>query len=388
MVDSPTLIAVASAGHSGSTLLDLLVGNHSQACSAGEMNRLTLYESDRICACGAVVTDCDYWTAVRAAITKRRHRDSLIRWDECHTDVPLQEPLLRLPGASTTQFVDGAPLPVDLRRRLLADGVSVTEGAVLSRHGVRDFKWTIRDTKPAGSYVLREGRNCVEVYSASAPGKNPLRMVPSPLEVVLALGAGPALRVLCANSSRAARYIEIAKNSWAVADAMATVSATRFVIDSSKSPVRLKLLYMLRSDRVRILHLVRDGRAVAASAMRRRRIPAAAAARMWQRDNRNIAVMLRSIPARFKLVVRYEDLCEDPVKELTRVCDFIGVPFESGMATLSGRPVHNIPGNPMLFDRNRRSVRKDERWRQQLVESDVRAIEHVAGRFNRSLGYV
>ena len=69
-----TLVAVASAGHSGSTLLDLLLGNHSDVCSAGEMNRLTLHAADRVCACGSTVTACDYWNRVRAVITRERRQ--------------------------------------------------------------------------------------------------------------------------------------------------------------------------------------------------------------------------------------------------------------------------------------------------------------------------
>jgi hypothetical protein len=114
---------------------------------------------------------------------------------------------------------------------------------------------------------------------------------------------------------------------------------------------------------------------------------AATAARIWKRDNQNLAIMLRSVPNRLKLSVRYEAVCEDPAKELRRVCDFLDLSFESGMLTLWGRPVHNIPGNPMLFDRSQRAIRKDERWRRDLSEGDVQAFERTAGRLNRTLGY-
>jgi len=383
-----TLVAVASAGHSGSTLLDVLLGNHSRVCSAGEMNRLTLHAPDRVCACGATVTACDYWNRVRAVITRERRQASRLRWDECHTDLPPQQPILRLSGVLGEPLVDGEAIPSELRARLAAAGVSVGEGATVTRRGVRDFKWRLKDPASDRLLILRNGEACLEVYDPEVRWKKPLRIVPEPLEVSLALGTPSAVSMVRALSSRAASYAQIAENSWAVADAMAEVSNARYVIDSSKSPVRLKLLYMLRPERMRILHLVRDGRAVAASAMRRHdNMSAAMAARIWKRDNQNLRMMLRTVPDRLKLGVRYEALCEDPAAELRRVCGFLELEFDPAMLTLWSRPVHNIPGNPMLFNRSQRAIRKDERWRRDLSETDMQAFERAAGRLNRAFGY-
>lgn len=386
--DHATLVFIASAGHSGSTLLDLLIGNHSQACSAGEMNRLTLHAHDRVCACGATVTSCPFWNSVRAVISRHRHGASTIRWDACHTDVPPQEPIARLDGLTVDRLLDDAAVPVEVRTRMADAGIAVSERATLSRGGVRDFKWRLRDPATDQTYVLRNGDNCIEVYGAAVVGKRPLRVIPEPLEIALAFGAAPILRLLNACSSKVAAYSEIALNSWAVADAMATVNNSRFVIDSSKSPVRLKLLYMMRPERIRVIHLVRDGRAVTASAMRRREMSASMGARIWKRDNRNLDVMLRTIPNRLKIGVRYEALCEDPARELKRICYFLGIEFEAQMLTLWGRPVHNIPGNPMLFNRNTRTISKDERWRRDLSKEDLNAFNRDAGHLNRSFGYV
>jgi hypothetical protein len=382
-----TLVAIASAGHSGSTLLDLLIGNHSKVSSAGEMNRLTLHATDRVCACGATVTSCDHWNRVRGAVAREWAREHPIRWDECHTDIPPQKPLARLQGILPEQLVDGSRVPEQLHRRILEAGLPLGDGATLTRGGVRDFKWRLIDAGASREYVLRGGEAGLEIYSADVKWKNPVRLVPEPLEIALALGSAAALSLARACSPGARRYIEVARNSWAVADAMAAVNDTPFVVDSSKSPLRLKLLYMLRPDRVRVLQLVRDGRAVTASAMRRRDMSAAMAARIWKRDNQNLAIMLGTVPARARLRVRYEALCENPSAEMRRVCDFLGLEFEPGMLALWARPVHNIPGNPMLFERSRREIRKDERWRRDLTADDLNAFERAAGRLNRSFGY-
>lgn len=382
-----SLILIASAGHSGSTLLDLLIANHPSVSSAGEMNRLTLHAPDRVCACGATVTKCAYWSQVRAVISRNRNRKALIRWDECHTDIPPQRPMLSVPVGESPELTNDGPLPEAIRQALSAAGLNLGGGAAVSRAGARDFKWRLTDPEANRTWVLRPVEDRLDVYDETVKWKDPVRIVPQPLELALASGLGPALRGLRASSTSVADFVRIGEHSWEVAEAMAAVSGRPFVVDSSKSPLRLKLLYMLHRDRVRIVQLVRDGRAVAASAMRRRDMSAAMAARIWKRDNQNLAVMLASVPARLKLRVQYEKLCENPAAEMSRIGDFLGLTFTNAMLTLGERPVHNIPGNPMLFNRSRRTITKDERWRRDLTDQDLSAFERAAGRVNRSFGY-
>jgi hypothetical protein len=348
---------------------------------------LTLHAPDRVCACGSTVTSCSYWNQVRAAISRSRDRRGLIRWDECHTDIPPQRPKLTVPMTKTSELTNDGPLPDGIRDALSAAGLTVGAGAVLSRAGVRDFKWRLTDPDANRTWVLRPVEGRLDVYDETVKWKDPVRLVPQPIEFALASGIGPALRGLHACSTSVADFVRIGENSWDVADAMAAVSGRPFVVDSSKSPLRLKLLYMLRRDRVRIVHLVRDGRAVAASAMRRREMSASMAARIWKRDNQNLAVMLATVPSRLKVRVQYEALCEDPARELSRIGGFLGLDFNGAIPTLGQRPVHNIPGNPMLFNGSRRTIAKDERWRRDLSNQDLAAFERAAGRLNRSFGY-
>jgi len=380
------LILIASAGHSGSTLLDLLIANHPSVSSAGEMNRLTLHAPDRVCACGATVTQCAYWNQVRTEISKRRNRSNLVRWDEVHTDIPPQRPMLSLEGGASDLAVDG-PLPAVIRHRLAGAGLTVGERAVVARGGARDFKWRLIDPDTQQAWVLRPSEGRLDVYDETVTWKKPIRFLPQPLEVALASGVDAALRGLRSCSASVDQFARIGENSWTVADAMAAASGRPFVVDSSKSPLRMKLLYMLRRDRVRFVHLVRDGRAVTASAMRRREMSAELAARIWKRDNQNLSVMLASVPSRLKISVKYEDICEDPAAQMSRIGRFLGLEYDQSMLTLGDRPVHNIPGNPMLFTRHRRTITKDERWRRDLSNDDLAAFDRAASRVNRAFGY-
>jgi hypothetical protein len=382
------LLAIASAGHSGSTLLDLLIGNHSLVSSAGEMNRLTLYPYDRVCACGSTVTDCDHWKAVLEAL--REQQDAPARgWSDFATDVIPQRPLVELTGCAGVALVEGEPLPDSIAERFRAAGLRISTRAVLSRSGSRDRKWSLAegDQKNSVKYVLRPEGDRLGVYGSTVTWKDPLRLLPDPLESMLALGSRTGVRALAALSARFGAQVQIARNSWSIMDAIAAVTGSRYVIDSSKSPVRLKLLYMLQPDRVRIAHLVRDGRAVVASTLKRRRTTVEAASRVWKRDNRHVSMMLRTIPRALQHQVRYEAVCENPERELRALCAFLGLEFEPAMLELWQRPVHNIPGNPMLFQRERRTISRDDRWKRVLSHDDLRTFERVAGAMNRSFGY-
>lgn len=63
MHNSTTVIYIVSRGHSGSTLLNLMLGAHSAICSAGEIKMLG--RRDGPCSCGApTIHDCTFWRAV------------------------------------------------------------------------------------------------------------------------------------------------------------------------------------------------------------------------------------------------------------------------------------------------------------------------------------
>lgn len=56
------IIHIISCGRSGSTMLDLTIGKHSQAFSLGEiMDFKTHYNLNRNCTCGKKLKDCQFW---------------------------------------------------------------------------------------------------------------------------------------------------------------------------------------------------------------------------------------------------------------------------------------------------------------------------------------
>lgn len=62
------------------------------------------------------------------------------------------------------------------------------------------------------------------------------------------------------------------------------------------------------------------------------------------------------------LHVRYEELCHDPAGVTARLCDFIGVPFESEMLRSGAVERHFIGGNDMQYQRQT-GILENASWR-------------------------
>ncbi|MGH1480668.1 MAG: sulfotransferase [Geminicoccales bacterium] len=64
-MDPIKVIYVLGYGHSGSTILTVLLGHHAQAFGTGELTRLVrAWNEERYCSCGETVPQCATWTKV------------------------------------------------------------------------------------------------------------------------------------------------------------------------------------------------------------------------------------------------------------------------------------------------------------------------------------
>ena len=71
MTNFNTYVYIMSAGHSGSTLLDLLLGSHSQIISLGEISHLPKNIAlNNFCSCGKTIKSCPFWNIVINQIIK------------------------------------------------------------------------------------------------------------------------------------------------------------------------------------------------------------------------------------------------------------------------------------------------------------------------------
>ncbi len=70
------VVYICSAGHSGSTLLDLILGAHSRIASLGEIDQLPKNVAlDTECACGERVRECAVWRETLRRMSARRGVD-------------------------------------------------------------------------------------------------------------------------------------------------------------------------------------------------------------------------------------------------------------------------------------------------------------------------
>jgi len=217
------LLYIAGSGRSGSTLLDLLLGNHPLISGFGEVHRLSLEPESRKCSCNRTIQDCEYWSRVILAYARK----------------------LGVPVGTWYRHA-----PVGVRR---------------TRTGVR-------------------------------------RILPSLMDVAVVVGSHRMVRLVSQVPGMNRKMAVAARNSW-------------------------------------------------------------------------------------KLRVRYEDLCDDTENVLRRICAFIGLDYVPEMIQLKRRTYHQVPGNPMLFDRAHTVIQKDERWRQQLSVRDLSEFARIGGAMNRAYGY-
>lgn len=88
------------------------------------------------------------------------------------------------------------------------------------------------------------------------------------------------------------------------------------------------------------------------------------------------------------LLVRYEDICNEPVESITKVCSFLGINFEKQMLRFKKRRMHMIMGNRMRLNGNETIV-EDLGWMSGLSDYEKKLICSNSGltRLFDSLGY-
>jgi hypothetical protein len=182
-------------------------------------------------------------------------------------------------------------------------------------------------------------------------------------------------------------YFDAVRNSLDFFAAAAEQARSAWVVDSSKSPARMKALSLVRPSCLRVIHLVRDPRAVAASAARREGVDAHFSARRWLRENAKVRWLLwgTSTP---RILIRYEDLTANVESTLKRIWHFLGVE-EPPLGLDLSTERHEIPGNSWLVQHTSGDlvIQSDERWIKELGAAERSVVERTARRAMFRYGY-
>lgn len=167
-------------------------------------------------------------------------------------------------------------------------------------------------------------------------------------------------------------------------DTVTELRGCRVFVDASKRPVRALHLCRLTGARVKVVHLVRDGRAVTCSAMRNLDASPEAGALSWLRTNQACERARQRFADDDWILLRYEDLCADPPASLARLHRFIGVAERPPAGDF--HEGQHVIGNRMRL-RHAGEIVADEHWRQNLSTVDRAVIERILDSLNRSYGY-
>ncbi len=191
--------------------------------------------------------------------------------------------------------------------------------------------------------------------------------------------------------ARLARHAEVVVPLYR---AIRSVSGASVVVDSSKDALYAYVLARVPGLRMRVVHLVRDSRAVVyswtkafkrpdvgARVMPMPRDSVAGATVRWALFN----VLFDLIPTTGvrRVLVRYESLVEQPSRELGEAVRLVGVRpgegelsfLEDGAARLGVH--HTIAGNPRRLERGKVPLRVDDEWKEKLPRR-VRWLVSVA----------
>lgn len=186
--------------------------------------------------------------------------------------------------------------------------------------------------------------------------------------------------------------------------ALLQVSGAHLIVDSSKDVSTLYLLTTMEDVRLRVLHPLRDSRAVAFSWMRQRVerhvvdhtafMPVYSpqkSAMDW--NYRNVMSEWAGGRASGYLQFRYEDLVDKPLEVIGEITSFAEL-SNTDLGFIHGHDLqlwhdnHTASGNPMRFDKGSIRLKLDSAWRDDLKASDRRIVTSLTWPLLRKYGYV
>jgi Sulfotransferase domain len=173
--------------------------------------------------------------------------------------------------------------------------------------------------------------------------------------------------------------------SWSLARAVLEVTGKTMFVDTARDHQRPRYLAGMPLLDVKVIQLVRDPRGNVASIMKHTNVGVRKAARRWRHYNVEAARVGRRFSEESWMLLRYEELCNEPQATLDRVARFIGVE-PVPMSTLLDNSERHVIGNSMRL-RALDEINEDLSWQPTLRGRDLRTIAKVVGPTSHRLGY-
>lgn len=198
-------------------------------------------------------------------------------------------------------------------------------------------------------------------------------------------------------------FAECLKQTHATYQAIAEATGKRVIIESSKNPLRARLLCLTPGLDVRLVHLVRDARGVAWSRMKPftkskeggvpqdiKPKPIHISAGYWLFMNFLSEQVRKSFPDQPSTRIHYEDFVSNPERTLTEIGEVAGLDYASvANRLLAEEPM--APGHLYAGNRVRTAgpikLRSDMAWAEKLTPAQKRLTWLLAGHKLRQYGY-
>jgi UDP-N-acetylglucosamine transferase subunit ALG13 len=181
--------------------------------------------------------------------------------------------------------------------------------------------------------------------------------------------------------------------------AIADVSGAEVVVDSSKHGSYAWLLRQVPGVDLRVLHVVRDSRAVAFAwakeSVERPEAPGSfmpvygpwRSSTYWNAQN----ALLEALPGPSR-VVRYEDFVADPVVSLRRAAELLDHDPAEADSLVDGHRMHlatahTVAGNPMRFTTGDVTIRNDDAWQSAMPVGRQRLVTTLTTPLRQRYGY-
>ena len=168
-------------------------------------------------------------------------------------------------------------------------------------------------------------------------------------------------------------------------DSILHISGKSIICDSSKDSKRLDVLLGSKLFNVKVIYLVRDGRAIVHSYRRKYG--------SWLPGWFNLTSTDRSarkLKDKFGednwLTIRYEDMVTNLENSLDKICKFADINFETAMLTPNTSDFNGLGGNNLL-NRPIDNIKLDTAWKTEMPNMVRTFTSMTVARFNRRYGY-
>ncbi|MFQ5414854.1 MAG: sulfotransferase [Phycisphaerae bacterium] len=201
---------------------------------------------------------------------------------------------------------------------------------------------------------------------------------------------GPVLEavrdcVLSASPAWRTHFADIARRTTALVETVLEQTGARVLVDSSKQPHRLKFLLRVPGLRVKVIHLVRDGRGVVHTYLHDNNWSVKRSAEEWRRGVRSARRLLARLDPNQWIQVRYEDYCADPIGAIKRIATFLDLDPNAVNLDFRAADLHVFGNKMRMADEPR--ILLDEHWKTDLTDDDIRTVRSIAGRELQRYGY-